>query len=91
MAFIEKGFRTLDFIGSIDGAAGANTKIHGYVTNDDTAAIETANYFDAMAARVRKGDIIWCVLGINGTAMLRNYVVASVTAGVVAISPQNVA
>ncbi len=91
MAFNPQGFRTIDFIGSVDGSAGSNRKIHAYITNDDTSALQTAGYFNSIAGRVLKGDIIFASLDLDGTPMLRNYVISSNTGGVVAIAAQNVA
>ncbi|TPW33239.1 hypothetical protein FJU08_01355 [Martelella alba] len=91
MAFDVKGFRTVDFMYNPSGAAGANLGVHNYVTNDDTAAVETAGYFNDLTDRVKKGDHIDCTLDLDGTPMRRNYIVLSNTGGVVAISAQNVA
>lgn len=93
MAFNAKGFKTITHIGTpdADAAAGTNVCLHGYVTNDDTAGVTTGGYFNTVASRLKKGDIIMMSLDNDGAAMLRNYVVASVTAGVVTIAAQNVA
>ncbi len=93
MAFNAKGFKTITHIGTPDpnGAAGSNVCLHAYVTNDDTAGVITGGYFNSVAARLKKGDIIMMSLDNDGTAMLRNYVVASVAAGVVTVAAQNVA
>ncbi|WP_319519824.1 hypothetical protein [uncultured Martelella sp.] len=91
MAFNVKGFRTIDYMTNPSGEAGANLAVHKYVTNDDTAAVETAGYFNDLSSRVKKGDHIDCTLDLDGTVMRRNYVVSSNSAGVVAIAAQNVA
>jgi hypothetical protein len=93
MAFNDKGFRTFDFIGTPDlsGAAGTNRAMHAYITNDDTAAVTTANYFNTIASRLKKGDIILMSLDNDGAPMLRNYIVSNIAAGVVTIAAQNVA
>jgi len=91
MAFNVKGFRTVDFMFDPNGAAGANLGVHKYVTADDRAAVETAGYFNALAKRVKAGDHIDCTLGFGGSIVRRNYVVTSVSSGVVAIAAQNVA
>lgn len=93
MSFNRKGFITVTYIGTpdADGAAGSNVCLHAYVTNDDKAGVETSGYFNSLASRLKKGDIIMISLDNDGTAALRNYVVSSVSAGVVAIAAQNVA
>lgn len=93
MAFNAKGFKTITHIGTPDpnAAAGSNVCLHGYVTNDDTAAVIAAGYFNSIGARLKKGDIIMCSLDNDGTPMLRNYLVSNVAAGVVTIAAQNVA
>ncbi|TCT34647.1 hypothetical protein [Martelella mediterranea] len=93
MAFNIKGFRTVDYIPHPSGEAGANLGKHVYATNDDPAAIETAGYFNDLATYkwVKTGDQIDCTLDLDGTPMRRNYIVTSVTSGVVAIAAQNVA
>lgn len=91
MAFNKLGFVTVHQMGTIAGAAGETRNLHTYLTNDDTAAVETASYFDFMAYRVKVGDIIMCSLDNDGAPMLRNYIVTAVSAaGVVTIAAQNV-
>lgn len=83
MAFVVSGFKTITHIGSVDGAAGANRSMHGYVTNDDAAAVEAANYFLSIHARLKVGDQIHCSLDMDGTPIGRSYVVtASASTGV---------
>lgn len=93
MAFNIKGFRTVDYIPHPSGDAGSNMGKHVYATEDDTAGVETAGYFNELAPYkwVKKGDQIDCSLNIDGTPLRRNYIVTSVAAGVVAIAAQNVA
>lgn len=93
MAFNIKGFRTVDFMYNPSGAAGANLGVHKYVTDDDTAAVATAGYFNALAVatRVKKGDHIDITLTLSGTPMRRSYIVTAVTSTTVTIAAQNVA
>lgn len=91
MAFDVKGFRTVDYMSNPSGLAGANLGVHKYVTNDDTAGVETTGYFNALATRLKKGDHIDMTLDLDGTIMRRNYVVTDIAAGVVTIADQNVA
>lgn len=91
MAFDVKGFRTVDYMSNPSGLAGANLGVHKYVTNDDTAAVETTGYFNSLATRLKKGDHIDMTLDLDGTIMRRNYVVTDIAAGVVTIADQNVA
>jgi len=91
MAFDKKGFRTTDFMFNPSGAAGANLGRHTYVTNDDTAAVETAGYFNALSKLLKVGDHIDMTLDLDATVMRRNYVVTANAAGVVTIAKQNVA
>jgi len=76
MAFVALGFKTLTHTGSIDGTAGSMNAHHSYVTNDDLAAIETANYFDSIWKRLRKGDVIFCSLNLDGTPV---YIIKGIT------------
>ncbi|MFK0330904.1 hypothetical protein ACIQUB_07250 [Rhizobium sp. NPDC090275] len=91
MAFDVKGFRTVDFMSNPSGLAGANLGVHKYVTNDDTAAIETAGYFNSLATRVKVGDHIDMTLALATAPMRRNYIVSANAGGVVTIAKQNVA
>lgn len=91
MAFDKKGFRTVDFMFNPSGAAGANLGVHKYVTNDDTAAVETTGYFNALAKLLKVGDHIDMTLDLDATVMRRNYCVTANTGTVVTIAKQNVA
>lgn len=77
MALVISGFKTLTHIGSVDGAAGANRNLHAYVTNDDAATVEAADYFIDIYDRLKVGDQIMVSLDIDGTPGLRHYVVAT--------------
>lgn len=91
MAFNKLGFVTVHHMGTIAGTAGETRNLHTYLTNDDTAGVQTTGYFNDMAHHVKIGDIIMCSLDNDGAPMLRNYVVSNVAAGVVTIAAQNVA
>lgn len=58
----------------------------GYATNDTKATVEGANYFDGAADRLRAGDVIMVSGDLDGTPFHTSYIVASITAGVVAIT-----
>lgn len=90
MAFNIKGWRDRDWTPHPSGDAGANIPIHDYNTADDTAAVETAGYFNAVAKRTKIGARIDMTLGLGGTVMRRNYVVTNIAAGVVTVAKQNV-
>jgi hypothetical protein len=91
MAFNVKGFRTTDHMTNPSGDAGANLNCHKYVTNDDTAAVETSGYFNSIWRRLKKGDHIDMTLDLDGTVMRRNYIVTASSASAVTIAAQNVA
>lgn len=79
MAFNVKGFRTLDFIGTPDtaGAAGTNRALHAYITNDDAATVETANYFDEIIGRLKTGDLLEVSLDNDGVIGRRGYIITA--------------
>lgn len=91
MAFNIKGWRDTDFMFDPSGVAGANIPRHTYVTADDTAAVETAGYFNGVSKRTKPGAHIDMTLGFGGSVMRRNYVVTGVSGGVVTVAKQNVA
>lgn len=91
MAFDVKGFRTTEHMTNPSGEAGANLNCHKYVTNDDTAAVETAAYFNSIWRRLKKGDHIDMTLDLDATVMRRNYVVTASSAAGVTIAKQNTA
>lgn len=67
MAFNALGFKTLTHVGTVDGSAGTMRNHHGYVTNDDQAAVETSGYFNSIWARLKVGDWIFLSLDLDGT------------------------
>lgn len=90
MTFHAKGFRTLGAMGipAADSVAGSVRQLHSFVTNDDVATVETANYFDALIATVTKvktGDVLIVSIDVDGTPKLGFYVI-NVTGGHVVIT-----
>lgn len=90
MAFHEKGFRSLATpMGqpADNSAAGETRQIHTFVTNDDKAAVETSNYFDALLTpkRVKAGDLMVISYDVDGTPGGRWYVL-SISGGHVVIT-----
>lgn len=83
MAFAVIGFKTITHIASVDGTAGSMSCHHGYITNDDLAAIETAGYFNSIWKRLKKGDWIYCSLDVDATPIgIIKIVTASTSSGV---------
>lgn len=91
MAFNIKGFRTVDWMPNPSGAAGSNLNVHQYVTDDDTAAVITAGYFNSIWRRLKKGDHINMTLSLSGSVMRRDYIVTASSSSAVTIAAQNVA
>lgn len=91
MAFYANGFKTITHMGTPDATAGSQRCLHSYVTNDDTAAVITTNYFLSIYTRLKPGDIILMSLDLDGTIMHRTYVVTVSSAASVVIAAQNVA
>lgn len=90
MAFTIMSWRDVDWMPHPSGDAGSTIPVHKYTTTDDTAAVETAGYFNAVAKRSKIGAHIDMTLGLGGTVMRRNYVVTNIAAGVVTVAKQNV-
>lgn len=89
MAFKLEGFKRLASLGAIGTGAGSTRTFCTYHTNDDAAAVEASGYFNGLAPNdLRKGDIIMAGLDIDGTPMLKNYIVTNVTASAVTIAKQ---
>ena len=91
MAFTVNSIRRIDYIPHMDGTAGENRSIWAYLTNDDTSAIETAGYFNSHYQYLKKGDIIFASIDLDGTPLLRNYIVAASSSSGVTITKQSVA
>lgn len=82
MTFTAAGMKRLTHIGAI-GTGGASVRsLWSYVTNDDAATLETANYFDEFLSEFRLGDQIIASIDLDGTPTIRVYVVTSVTSHV---------
>lgn len=90
MAFHEKGFRSLGVMGipATDSAAGSVRQLHSYVTNDDRAALETAEYFDDLLdpRRVKDGDVLLVSHDVDGSPGGRYYLI-TISGGHVVLSP----
>lgn len=54
-------------------------------TNDDTAAIETTGFFNPLAGEMKVGEIIAARLDLDGTPVLKYYMVTANTGTVVTI------
>ena len=67
-------------IASIAVAMGRSISVHGFGTPDAAATVETSGYFNAARGRLAKGDIIMAAMVIDGTPVLKNYVVTAVPA-----------
>jgi len=79
MTFALIGLKRITHVGAIGTGGGSVRSLWAYLTNDDSATVETANYFDDVISEMKKGDIIFASLDIDGTPTLRQYVVDGVT------------
>ncbi|MER8380709.1 hypothetical protein [Mesorhizobium sp. M1399] len=59
-------------------------------TDDDAATVETAGYFNALAALMKIGEKIIARLDLDGTPAFREYIVSANTGTVVTITRENV-
>lgn len=84
MAFNALGFTTLGHIGSIDGSAGSMRSLHTYITDDDATAMETSGYFNAVASRIKTGDLLNASLDNDGTQARKDYVMKN-TSGTITV------
>lgn len=57
-----------------------------YTTDDAAATVETAGYFNAASAKLKKGDIIEASMVNSGAPVGKNYIVTANAAGVVTIA-----
>lgn len=78
MAFQARGLRCIGPGGALDDAQPHSGLWH-YITNDAAAAVEAGGYFNSATQRLKKGDIIWASLDIDGTPALKSYIVTSAT------------
>lgn len=77
MAFDIKGWQRGHMIGVVGSGQYSVKYKHFYVTNDDAATIQAANYFNPLAAQVSKGDLFEVSIDVDGTAVTKSYVVSS--------------
>lgn len=91
MAFLLSGLSRLVAGPSVGTGAGSVKSKYMYASLDTAAAVETAGYFNSMAAQFTVGDQIDASLDLGGAPRLRNYMVTAIAAGVVTIAAQNVA
>lgn len=59
-------------------------------TDDDAATVETAGYFNALAALMKVGEKIVARLDLDGTPAFREYIVSANSGTVVTITRENV-
>lgn len=95
MAFHPKGFRTTGILGVPSAAAttGSVRQKHTFVTTDDKAAIETANYFDPLltpAKKVQIGDLLEVAYNVGAAPGTRTYAI-NIVANHVVLVPAAVA
>ncbi len=86
MAFDRKGLFRVSHLGSVGTGAGSVKSLHTFHTNDDAATVETAGYFNDQVKQFALGDIILAVLDLDGTMVMKSYVVSALTATVVTIT-----
>lgn len=55
-------------------------------SDDDVAAVETGGYFNDLSAELQVGEIIRARLDLNGTPVMRHYMVSANSGGTVTIS-----
>ena len=89
MAANIKGLRMISEIGNA-GSPDTVLRCFGYVTNDDAATVQTANYFLNTFFQFRKGDIIMACMDVDGTAVLKSYIVSAVSATAATLTLQTV-
>lgn len=90
MTFAILGFKSLDYLGSAATSPNTRNFWHTYVSNDDDATIETANYFDSIIGRLRHGDVMTVLGDVDGTAFKRDYTIdLTASAGHVTLSRQS--
>lgn len=78
--------------GVVGSGAGAQGRKWMLVTNDAAAVVEAANYLNASAGLLTKGDVIEATMARGGTPILKNYVVTAISAAnVVTIALQSTA
>ena len=86
MAFNQKGMYVVSAVGSVGVGADSTKKLHTYHhATDDAATVETAGYFNSWWRQLTKGDIILAALALDGTAVLKSYLVTASSATAVTI------
>jgi hypothetical protein len=79
MAANIKGLRMISEIGNA-GIPELVLRKFGYVTNDDAATVQTANYFLNTFFQFRKGDQIDVSMDVDAAVVYKSYVVSAVSA-----------
>lgn len=68
--------------GGVTGAgAGVQSRHWSLATADAAAVVEAANYLNASADLLAKGDIIHASMARGGTPILKQYIVTAISAG----------
>lgn len=57
-----------------------------YASSDDVATVEAAGFFDDIATEAKVGEIIAARLDLDGTPVLRHYIISAISSGVVTIT-----
>lgn len=86
MAYAEKGLRRLTHRGAVGNGDGSVTSNWAYDTNDNAATVEAANYFNAAASVLSKGDVIEAVMVRSGTPVGKTFIVTANTGSAVTIA-----
>ena len=81
MAFSTTGWAT---VGA--SKSGNAPSIYAYSTTDTIATVNTQGYFDALAATLKVGDLIYCVTSTGSTAVATLVYVLSNTGTVVDVN-----
>jgi hypothetical protein len=81
MAFSTTGWAT---VGA--SKSGNAPSIYAYSTTDTIATVNTQGYFDALAATLKVGDLIYCVTSTGSTAVCTLTQVLSNTGSVVDVA-----
>lgn len=91
MTMHANGFRTIGVMGvpSATSHEGEVRQVHTFITNDDAATVETANYFDSLLtpAIVKTGDLLLVSIDNDGTPRFGSYVI-TVSGGHVVITKE---
>lgn len=85
MAFAKQGLLSFGTGGSIANGV-RRSKIWHYITNDALSAVADTGYFNAAAAQLLKGDVIFVCAAQSGTPAGEVYHVTATTASTVTIA-----